>query len=243
VSGVALEPSLGCLARGAVRTDTRIMQSTRFPRRLVIAAVVAGLLAFSATAEAAQTGTYWAPHANCYTNGVASTTIWLDKIGLGPQQVGYNLHFYDLDRGRYTFSTGWQVWNLGYGRLATPLKDYRPVQQGRYWIYAEIGWNLGSGWGVAGAWAGSYLTGGDYFGIQESFCRATPQLQVVGGSCNSFGGVVACASRVEAPAGKRVRAPRGRAGIERLQRSRHTRRLMRRDVPASPAPTLPPAQG
>ena len=219
------------------------MQSTRFSRRLATAAVVvAGLLTGAATAQAAQTGTYWAPHANCYSNGVASTTMWLDKIGLAPQQVGYNLHFYDLDRGRVTQSTGWQVFNLGYGRLATPLKDSRYVVQGRYRIYAEIGWNLGSGWGIAGVWAGSYLTGGDYFGIQESFCRATPQLQVVGGNCNSFGGVMACASRAEAASGRRVRAPRGRAGIERLQRSRHTHRLMRRSVPAPPAATLPPAQ-
>ena len=219
------------------------MRPARFTRRLATAAVVVGVLAGAATAEAAQTGNYWAPHANCYTDGVASTTIWLDKIGLGPQHVGYNLHFYDLDRGRYTLSTGWHVWNLGYGRLATPLKDYRRVPQARYRIYAEIGWNLGYGWGVAGVWAGSYVTGGDYFGIQESFCRATPQLQVVGGNCNSFGGVVACASRAGTSAGRRIRVPSGRAGIERLQRSRHTRRLMRRDLPAPPAATLPPAQG
>jgi hypothetical protein len=89
------------------------------------------------------------------------------------------------------------------------------------------------------AWAGSYLTGRDYFGVPERFCRATPQLQLVGGNCDTFGGVVGCASRGAASARKRVRRPISRSAIERLQGSKRVRRLVRRNLPAPPSGTLP----
>jgi hypothetical protein len=198
--------------------------------RIALAVLAVSLVAGAATAHAAPTGNYWLPHANCYADGAVSTTMWLDKIGLGPQRVGYNLWFYDLDRRAYTLQTGWHTWNLGYGPLATPLQDYRRVPRARYLIYAELGWDVGSGWAKVGTWAGSYLTGGDYFGIQERFCRATPDLQVVSGGCNTFGGVVACASRA---GGRRVRQPTTRAGVARLQAALPLRRALPPPPPRS----------
>ena len=209
------------------------MQTTRLLRRLATTAVAASLLIGVATADAAQTGRLWHPHANCYSDGTVSTTLWYDKIGVGGQSLRYNIHYWDIDRGAFTRSTGNMTWYSGYGVAATPVQDYRYIGRGRYYVYVEFGWNLGSGWSSAGIWAGSYLTvSGGYFGAQESFCRAAPQNQVVGGNCNTFGGVVGCASRASAPAAKRVRLPTSRAAIERLQNSRRGRRLMRVNLPA-----------
>jgi hypothetical protein len=176
------------------------------------AVAVALLGAGAPAASAALPNT--AAYANCYRDGTIATTLWMDKIGLGGQWLGWNLHYYDRRQGRYTFTTGWHTFWSGYGQLGSPAKISRQIDPGHYSIYVEYGWNLGSGWSTAGGWVASYVTAGDGpFGVPEGFCRAAPILQTVTG-CSDFGlATLACASR--------------------------TQRVKRRSVPKPPARTRP----
>jgi hypothetical protein len=201
---------------------------------VALALLAAGL---ASTAHGA-VGPYGPAHANCYNDGVVSTTLNFDKLGLGAQSLGWNIHYWDIHKGAYTDSTGWHTFYTGAGtRLGTFATDYRRIAQGHYYLYTEYAWNFGSGWSYAGAWAGSYLTGADFFGVPESFCRAAPILQTVRG-CADFGTdipTIACASRTASPrAGRTVRRPSNMSAINRLQRSRTVQRLMRHHMPAPP---------
>jgi hypothetical protein len=206
-----------------------------------MAAVTVALLAAGAPAASAALP-YGAAHANCYPDGTISTTSNMNKIGLGAQWLGWNIHYYDRRQGRVTFTSGWRTFWSGYGMLASPAKLSLRVDQGHYFVYTEYGWNLGSGWITAGSWAGSYLTAGDFFGVPEGFCRAAPILQTVTG-CADFGlATVACASRAPASnrrSGRAVSTPKSLQAIARLQRSTAVQRVMRRAVPAPPDHTRP----
>jgi len=218
-----------------------------FRRSAATVAVAVAFLAVGATTAAqAAVGPYGPAHANCYRNGVVSTTLNFNKIGLGSQLLGWNVHYWDITKGRYTFTSGWHTFSTGYGMLGSPAKVSLQIDPGHYYVYTEYGWNQGSGWSVAGHWAGSYLTAGDFFGVPEGFCRAAPILTTVTG-CANFGlATVACASRAskagERPAkaqAKRVRRPESLRAIKRLQRSKAVRRIMRQPVPAPPSHTQP----
>jgi hypothetical protein len=229
----------------------RPAHASGFRRGVATAAVAVALLAAGGTTARAAVGPYGPAHANCYKDGVISTTLNFNKIGLGSQWLGWNVHYYDIARRTFTFSTGWHTFASGYGRLGSYPIDYERITPGHYYVYTEYGWNLGSGWSVAGAWAGSYLTGGDYFGVPEGFCRAAPILQTVTG-CADYGtgiAALACTSRATRPGTrsaralrKRVRRPESLRAIQQLQRSRTVQRVMHHADPAPPRHTRPTEQ-
>lgn len=217
-------------------------------RTWFISLIAALMLAGGGAAEAhesvqGQVGPHGRASVRCDTNGLVTTTLNYWKIGLGPQQAGANIQYYDIDR-RYWRETGWKTYQFGYGQKATYENWMVRLPAGRYYVYTLYGWNLGSGWAVDGAWAGSYTTvSGDAGGYAESFCRTVPMTTVVSG-CGDFGSAIstlACSSAAPARApraGTRVRV------IERTPTRKRPKRARRKAQHALPAPPphVPPSQ-
>jgi hypothetical protein len=188
---------------------------SRFRRRATTLTVSVALLIAGGPTAAGAAVELSAAGANCYNDGTVSTTLWWDKIGVEGEWHGVSIHFWDLVQRRYTFETPWRSSWSGSGWVpGSPRYDYRKIDRGRYLIYVRYGWNRGYGWNLTGRWVGSYQTGGGYFGVPESFCRAEPILQTVTGCANYGTGIpsLACTSRTTASSrrhgsGKRLRRP------------------------------------
>jgi hypothetical protein len=176
--------------------------------QLATVATIAAAVWIPAAAHAhdpvgAAAGPHYRPSAVCDTNALVTVSRPFLKFGPAAQTRGFSVHFYDLNQGRYTYSSGWRQWTDPYGASTWPEDSAHRVGRSRYRVYVYFGWWTTLGWVLDGNWAANYHVGDFAYPTEDCNTSGFP-VTVSDSGCAAFGNICASATARSA----RPRLPR-----------------------------------